>query len=34
MDELKRELNFSQYINVFSPSEIDISKEQIFFRKK
>ena len=34
MDELKRNLNFSQYISVSSPSEIDISKEQIFFRKK
>ena len=34
MDELKRELNFSQYISVSPPNEIDISKEQIFFRKK
>lgn len=34
MDELKRELNYSQYINITPPSEIDISRDQIFFRKK
>ena len=34
MDEYKREINYSQYICVSTPSDIDISQDQIFFREK
>jgi hypothetical protein len=34
MDEYKREINYSQYICVSTPSDIEISQDQIFFREK
>jgi hypothetical protein len=34
MDEYKSQLNYSQYICVSDPSDINISQDQIFFREK
>ena len=34
MDEYRRELNYSKYICISSPTDIDISQDQIFFREK
>ena len=34
MDEYRRELNYTKYICRSSPTDIDISQDQIFFREK